>query len=59
MSPATSLRDVHARARHGTPRTIAVACPHDDDVLLSLDRAAAAGLVRPLLVGRRALIESL
>jgi phosphate butyryltransferase len=59
MSPATSLRDVHARAKQGTPRTIAVACPHDDDVLLSLDRASAAGLVRPLLVGRRALIESL
>ncbi len=59
MSPATSLRDVHARAKRGTPRTIAVACPHDDDVLLSLDRASAAGLVRPLLVGRRALIESL
>ena len=59
MPPATSLRDVHARATHGTPRTIAVACPHDDDVLLSLDRAAAAGLVRPLLVGRRAVIEPL
>jgi phosphate butyryltransferase len=59
MSPATSLRHIHARARQVTPRTIAVACPHDDDVLLSLDRAAAAGLVRPLLVGRRAVIESL
>jgi phosphate butyryltransferase len=59
MSPVTSIQDVHALARQGTPRTIAVACPHDDDVLLSLDRAAAAGLVRPLLVGRRALIESL
>jgi len=59
MPPATSIRDVHARAKRGTPRTIAVACPHDDDVLLSLDRASAAGLVRPLLVGRRAAIESL
>jgi phosphate butyryltransferase len=59
MSPAISLRDVQARARHGAPRTIAVACPYDDDVLLSLERAVAAGLVRPLLVGRRALIESL
>ena len=59
MSPATSLRDVHARAKQGAPRTIAVACPHDDDALLSLDRASAAGLVRPLLIGRRALIESL
>jgi phosphate butyryltransferase len=59
MSPATSLRDVHARAKQGAPRTLAVACPHDDDVLLSLDRASAAGLVRPLLVGRRALIEPL
>jgi len=59
MSPATSLRDVHARAKHGTPRTIAVACPHDDDALRSLERAAAAGLVHPLLIGRRALIESL
>jgi len=50
---------VHARARRDTPLTIAVACPHDDDALLSLERAAAAGLVRPLLIGRRALIESL
>jgi phosphate butyryltransferase len=59
MAPATSLQDIHARAKRGTPRTIAVACPHDDDVLLSLHRAAAAGLVRPLLVGRRGVIESL
>jgi phosphate butyryltransferase len=59
MSPVTSIREVHALARQGAPRTIAVACPHDDDVLLSLDRAATAGLVRPLLIGRRALIESL
>lgn len=59
MSPVSSIRQVHALARQGSPRTIAVACPHDDDVLLSLDKAAAAGLVRPLLVGRRALIESL
>ncbi len=59
MSPVTSIRQVHALARQGTPRTIAVACPHDDGVLLSLDRAAAAGLVRPLLIGRRAVVESL
>jgi phosphate butyryltransferase len=59
MSPVTSIRHVHALARQGSPRTIAVACPHDDDVLLSLDRATTAGLVRPLLIGRRALIESL
>jgi phosphate butyryltransferase len=59
MSPVTSISQLHALARQGAPRTIAVACPHDDDVLLSLDRAAAAGVVRPLLVGRRAVIESL
>jgi len=59
MSPVTALRDVHALARKGGPRTIAVACPHDGDVLLSLDRASAAGLVRPLLIGRRALVDSL
>jgi phosphate butyryltransferase len=59
MSPVTSIRQVHALAKQGTPRTIAVACPHDEDVLVSLDRAAAAGLVRPLLFGRRARIESL
>lgn len=58
MSPVTTIRQVHALAKQGTPRTIAVACPHDDDVLLSLDRATTAGLVRPLLVGRRAVIES-
>lgn len=59
MPPVTSLGHLPALAREGTPRTIAVACPHDDDVLLSLDRAAAAGIVRPLLVGRRAVIEPL
>ncbi len=59
MSPVTSISQLHALARQGTPRTIAVACPHDDDVLRSLDRAATAGVVRPLLVGRRAVIESL
>jgi phosphate butyryltransferase len=59
MAPVTSIQQVHALARQGTPRTIAVACPHDEDVLLSLDRASAAGLVRPLLLGRRARIESL
>ncbi len=59
MSPVTSIRQVHALAKQGSPRTIAVACPHDDDVLLSLDRAASAGMVRPLLFGRRAVIESL
>jgi phosphate butyryltransferase len=36
-----------------------VAWPHDEDVLASLDRAAAGGLVRPLLVGRRSVIEPL
>ncbi len=59
MSPVTSIRQVHALAKQGTPRTIAVACPHDDDVLLSLDRATTAGMVRPLLFGRHAVIESL
>ncbi len=59
MSPVTTIRQVHALAKQGTPRTIAVACPHDDDVLVSLDRATRAGVVRPLLVGRRAVIESL
>jgi phosphate butyryltransferase len=55
----TSIRELHDRARRGTPRTIAVAWPHDEDVLLSLDRAAGDGLVRPLLAGRRRLVEEL
>jgi phosphate butyryltransferase len=55
----TSLRALHAIAQKGTPRTIAVAWPHDEDVLVSLDRAAAGGIVRPVLVGRRAVIEPL
>ncbi len=59
MAPVTSIRAVHALARQGTPRTIAVACPHDEDVLLSLHKAASAGLVRPLLIGRRDRIELL
>lgn len=58
MSPVSTIRQLHALAKQGNPRTIAVACPHDDDVLLSLDRATTAGVVRPLLVGRRAVIES-
>lgn len=57
-SPVTGIPDVLALARRGRARTIAVACPHDEDVLLSLHKASAAGLARPLLVGRRALVES-
>jgi phosphate butyryltransferase len=55
----TSIRELHDRARRGRPRTIAVAWPHDEDVLLSLDRAAGNGLVRPLLAGRRRVVEEL
>ena len=54
-----SIRDLHQLARKGAPRTIAVACAHDEEVLASLDRAAADGLVHPLLVGRRAEIDAL
>jgi phosphate butyryltransferase len=59
MPPVTTIQQIHALARQGATRTIAVACPHDDDVLLSLYKAANAGVVRPLLIGRRARIESL
>ncbi len=59
MAAAASIATLHALARKGAPRTIAVACPHDEDVILSLHRAAAAGVVRPLLIGRRAKVESL
>jgi phosphate butyryltransferase len=55
----THLRDVHDLARRGTPRSIAVAWPHDEDVLVSLARAAGEGLVRPLLVGQRSVIETI
>jgi phosphate butyryltransferase len=57
MAAASSIATVHALARCRPPRTIAVACPHDDDVILSLHRAATAGLARPLLVGHRAVVE--
>ena len=55
----THLRDVHDLARRGTPRSIAVAWPHDEDVLVSLARAAGEGLVQPLLVGQRSVIETI
>lgn len=55
----TTIRELHDLARKGTTRTIAVPWPHDEDVLVSLDKAANAGLVRPLLAGRRPVIESL
>ena len=55
----TSIRTLRELAQTGTPRTIAVAWPHSEDVLVSLDRAAASGLVRPLLAGQRAIIEPL
>jgi phosphate butyryltransferase len=57
MAPVTTISRLHELARHGTMRTIAVACPHDEDVLLSVYKAWQAGIVRPLLVGRRATIE--
>jgi len=54
-----SIRDLHQLARKGKARTIAVACAHDEDVLASLNRATAEGMVHPLLIGRRADIETL
>lgn len=48
----TTISDLHLLARQGPTRTIAVACAHDEDVLLSLDQAAGEGIVRPLLIGR-------
>jgi phosphate butyryltransferase len=59
MAPVTTLCELHRLACQGPTRTLAVACPHDEDVLRSLYRAWQAGLVRPLLVGRRAVIEPL
>lgn len=56
---ATTIKELHDRARRGVPRTIAVAWPHDEDVLRSLDRAVGHGLVRPLLAGRRRVVEEL
>jgi phosphate butyryltransferase len=56
---AASIHELHEQARRGNRCTIAVAWPHDEDVLLSLDRAVAHGLVRPLLAGRRRLIDEL
>jgi len=55
----TSFRELHDRARAGERRTIAVACAHDEDVLVSLDRAVREGLARPLLIGRQAEIEAI
>ncbi len=55
----TSIRELHEEARRGSARTIAVAWPHDEDVLLSLNRAAGEGLVRPLLSGQRRVVEDL
>ncbi len=55
----TAIRELHDQARRAAPRTIAVAWPHDDDVLLSLDRAVGHGLVRPLLAGRRRVVQEL
>jgi len=54
----TTIRELHDLARKGRTRTIAVPWPHDEDVLVSLDKAAEAGLIRPLLAGRRTAIES-
>jgi phosphate butyryltransferase len=55
----TTIADLRNRARSGPPHVLAVACAHDEDVLLAVDRAARDGLVRPVLVGRAASIESL
>lgn len=54
----TTLSDVHELARRGARRSVAVAWPHDEDVLVSLARAAREGLAQPLLVGRRSAIEA-
>jgi len=54
-----SIREIHEMARQAKNRTVAVACAQDEDVLLSLSKAAKEGLVKPLLVGKKTEIEAL
>lgn len=56
-APVTTIATIHALACQGTPRRLAVACPHDDDVIMSLLKASQAGLVRPVLYGRRDIVD--
>ncbi len=49
----TSIAEMQKRAQGGTPRTLAVAAAHDEDVLRAVVAAQKAGMVQPILVGDR------
>lgn len=55
----TSFQELFDLARQRGVRRLAVACAQDEDVLRSVQRAAAEGLVRPLLIGQKAEIDAL
>ncbi|MDD2716839.1 MAG: bifunctional enoyl-CoA hydratase/phosphate acetyltransferase [Candidatus Wallbacteria bacterium] len=55
----TKMQQVVDAAKKGTKKKIAAACAHDEDVLLSLNRAVGEGIVTPILVGHKTEIEAL
>lgn len=54
-----TLEEVLAAAKASEPRTLAVAAAQDLDVLTAVCAAEREGIIRPLLVGDRAQIESI
>lgn len=54
-----SFEQIIEKAKSLPSRKIAVVCPHDEEILLSLKLAAENGLGTPLLYGKSELIQSL
>lgn len=54
-----NFRQLLDLAGKGEKKKIAVACAHDEEVLLSLDQAVKKGIVTPVLTGKKLEIEKL
>ncbi len=54
-----SVQSLILMAKQGGKRRIAVVCAHDEEVLLSLEKAVKEGIVYPILIGKESLIRTL
>ena len=52
-----SFDDIISKAQENGVKDIAVACAHDSDVLLSLQKAVDEKIVFPILIGKREIIK--
>lgn len=54
-----TFEEILSYAKKLKPKTVAVACAHDEDVLLSIENARKLGVIQAILVGVKSEIESI